>query len=404
MTDLTISENDLQTYNEAMESLEHHGILGQKWGRKQGPPYPLDSEDHSAAEKKAGWRKSLEGATEKIKAATEKAKAEIAARKEAPKPQIEKPAQNAAKKEETAEEKAAREKAEKRQIIDSADANTIAANASKLTTQELQEAVNRMNLMQQVNRNTTTPPTVQDKINGAINKLDQAATTVTKGIDAYNKVARIYNKFQDPPLPVLDGTAADRAKKMADDKKAEVEKKRKDLVDKAVKSGDINKILQVQGVATNEELGGAVKRINSINALEKMLHPEENKSNSNSNNNTQNQPKQQQSKQEKKQDSKPKEEAKPKQESKAEETPKQTETKKSEPSYVERLGDLANKSVNGNNGWTTPEEREERTREANRLYDEGVEKLRKEAYSRRLSDMATEKAWDDLLERASRNK
>lgn len=40
--------------------LQHHGILGQKWGRKNGPPYPLDGSDHSASEKKAGWRKSLD--------------------------------------------------------------------------------------------------------------------------------------------------------------------------------------------------------------------------------------------------------------------------------------------------------------------------------------------------------
>lgn len=39
--------------------LQHHGILGQKWGRKNGPPYPLGASDHSAAEKKAGYRKSL---------------------------------------------------------------------------------------------------------------------------------------------------------------------------------------------------------------------------------------------------------------------------------------------------------------------------------------------------------
>jgi len=39
--------------------LYHHGILGQKWGDRNGPPYPLGSGDHSTKEKKAGWRKSL---------------------------------------------------------------------------------------------------------------------------------------------------------------------------------------------------------------------------------------------------------------------------------------------------------------------------------------------------------
>lgn len=48
---ITPSSNDLQ----------HHGILGQKWGRKNGPPYPLGASDHSASEKKAGWRKSISG-------------------------------------------------------------------------------------------------------------------------------------------------------------------------------------------------------------------------------------------------------------------------------------------------------------------------------------------------------
>lgn len=50
---------DLITIEQYDSYLEHHGILGQKWGKRQGPPYPLGASDHSAAEKKAGWRDSL---------------------------------------------------------------------------------------------------------------------------------------------------------------------------------------------------------------------------------------------------------------------------------------------------------------------------------------------------------
>ena len=40
--------------------LYHHGILGQRWGHRNGPPYPLDPNRHSASERKAGWKKSLD--------------------------------------------------------------------------------------------------------------------------------------------------------------------------------------------------------------------------------------------------------------------------------------------------------------------------------------------------------
>ena len=47
------------------DELYHHGVLGQRKGVRNGPPYPLSASAHSAAEKKAGWRKSLNGGNTK---------------------------------------------------------------------------------------------------------------------------------------------------------------------------------------------------------------------------------------------------------------------------------------------------------------------------------------------------
>jgi len=47
----------VKLYREAY--LMHHGILGQKRGVRNGPPYPLAPADHSESEKKANWEYSL---------------------------------------------------------------------------------------------------------------------------------------------------------------------------------------------------------------------------------------------------------------------------------------------------------------------------------------------------------
>ena len=56
------------------DELYHHGIKGQKWGQRNGPPYPLGVSDHSAREQKAGWRSSLSSSKNEYKRAKTNAK------------------------------------------------------------------------------------------------------------------------------------------------------------------------------------------------------------------------------------------------------------------------------------------------------------------------------------------
>lgn len=53
--------------------LYHHGILGQRWGKSNGPPYPLDYSDHSAAEKAHISKKDTKWATKNRKKITNSA-------------------------------------------------------------------------------------------------------------------------------------------------------------------------------------------------------------------------------------------------------------------------------------------------------------------------------------------
>lgn len=115
--------------------LAHHGIEGQKWGKQNGPPYPLSRQQLSEAEKKkTGLSESAKekyGLNKKNKAP----KADVKKQEQAPK---EPP-------------KAAITKSEAAQYPTRlASAQNVYANRSQYTNQELQAYINRVNLESQV--------------------------------------------------------------------------------------------------------------------------------------------------------------------------------------------------------------------------------------------------------------
>lgn len=54
------------------DELSHHGIAGQKWGHRNGPPYPLNASAHSKAEKEAMASSSKSGSSDSDVAAGKK--------------------------------------------------------------------------------------------------------------------------------------------------------------------------------------------------------------------------------------------------------------------------------------------------------------------------------------------
>ena len=147
----------------------HHGLLGQKWGRQNGPPYPLAVGSHSASEKKAGGKKSL-GKTikdyrTKKKRQKSAAKARVAKAKKS-------------------EEAANREK-------NLRNPAWLKKHMDELSNDELRQAKDRMLLENDLRRESIR------KLNAGKDYIDMVLGYAKTGISAYDTVSDVTKKIKD---------------------------------------------------------------------------------------------------------------------------------------------------------------------------------------------------------------
>lgn len=192
------------------DELRHHGILGQRKGIKNGPPYPLRPEDHSAAEKKAASNSHYSFRSNE-KSESESKSADLKKNKVETNPKVNN--QNN-EKEKLAEQ--VKELVKEQRGKSSDYLNSRRTDFDNMSNEELRNLVNRLQLEKQYSDITKTDKNAE--LRDVVNRLQlekqykdltqkhvtDGRTFVTKTKDAFNTVAglsdsalKIYKNYKE---------------------------------------------------------------------------------------------------------------------------------------------------------------------------------------------------------------
>lgn len=194
--------------------LYHHGVEGMSWGERNGPPYPLGGLDKKVARAEAKRKKARERALEKArKAAKKKRKAEAHDQKIA--------AKQARQQE--------KDQILKEKLLRKGDLKDIQKNRRLFTTQELNDAIVRARVLEEISKDTkrskkdTTPkePKKQIDVNEVLRKLAIGAQSIGTISAAALNTAKLVDQI----------IATKRATKLHE---LDVESKELDLLTKAL--------------------------------------------------------------------------------------------------------------------------------------------------------------------------
>ena len=176
--------------------MNHHGVLGQKHGVKNGPPYPLEEGDHSSSEESAAKKAGISVGTSSGKGSLDNV--ESSTKKE-----------STDKKDSSSD--TSQKKPTKEDIVNSGDIKLIQSSMKDLNLTELQTAIAKRSLMIQVNK-TANPSTVK-KLQETTQTLKDISVSAENVISFYNTGAKILNSLTTTTLPIISSGTSNKAKK-----------------------------------------------------------------------------------------------------------------------------------------------------------------------------------------------
>ena len=176
--------------------MNHHGVLGQKHGVKNGPPYPLDEGDHSSSEESAAKKAGVSVGTSSGKGSLDN---------------VESPTKKESTDKKDSSSDISQKKPTKEDIVNSGDIKLIQSSMKDLNLTELQTAIAKRSLMIQVNK-TANPSTVK-KLQETTQTLKDISVSAENVISFYNTGAKILNYLTTTTLPIISSGTSKKAKK-----------------------------------------------------------------------------------------------------------------------------------------------------------------------------------------------
>ena len=215
--------------------IEHHGVLGMKWGIRRYQPYSL-------IPRKSGKNGKLIGdAKKKAKSSNKPVVSKTASSKkvvDVKKSRNQKSAEAKAKAEQEA--KTARQRKESLdKLIKTGDAKSIYERRSEMTQKQLQDAVNRLNTEKQLR--AIVAEQNPSKLNSNIKKLSDIMDQVNKVNTAVNTGVNAYKTIKSIQKMTKDSSSNQKKKELeeliSDSKKlSEISERRKELSPKQLQS------------------------------------------------------------------------------------------------------------------------------------------------------------------------